>query len=71
MTITIDHAMRAREALAFRTRHYIREHLDYRKGRNKCPGYAAYCLTAARKYGTSTRFFKQLIQTEIANLTKK
>lgn len=71
MTITIDHAMRARVALVLSVRHSIREHLRYRKGRGKLPGYAAACLTEAKLNGKSANFFFSLIQTDIANTLKK
>lgn len=71
MTTRIDHAMRAREALLFLVKHYIREHLDRRKGRNKSPDYAAYCLRAAKQHGASLNHFRQLIRSEIHQLTTR
>ncbi len=71
MTITIDHALRARAALVFSVQHSIREHLRYRKGRGKLPGYAASCLLEAKRNGRSANFFFHLIQTDIANTLKK
>jgi len=69
MTTEIDHAMRARDALADTARQWIRDLIERRKRRRKRnPEVDALYLKAARDCGRSHLHFKKLVQAEIARV---